>query len=79
VDITQFHDLKVEAIRAFKSQFHVVEYNGEAEPQSYISTPEFLEFIIARAREMGHSIGVTFGEGFTTSKKLGVRDLSAFI
>ncbi|MEO6286541.1 MAG: bacillithiol biosynthesis deacetylase BshB1 [Dyadobacter sp.] len=79
VDITAFHDLKVEAIRAFKSQFHVPEYNEEGEPQSYISTPEFLEFVIARAREMGHSIGVTFGEGFTTAKKLGIRDLSSFI
>ena len=80
VDITDFHDKKIEAIRAFKSQFHIPEYSkNSSEPQSYISTPEFLEFIIARAREMGHSIGVTFGEGFTTYKKLGVRDLSAFI
>ncbi|MCE6991475.1 bacillithiol biosynthesis deacetylase BshB1 [Dyadobacter sp. CY323] len=79
VDITDFHDKKVEAIRAFKSQFHIPEYNGSDEPQSYISTPEFLEFIIARAREMGHAIGVTFGEGFTTARKLGVKDISQFI
>jgi len=80
VDITAFHDQKVRAIRAFKSQFHVPEYDAlSTEPQSYISTPEFLEYVIARAREMGHSIGVTFGEGFTTSRKLGVTDLSVFI
>ncbi|KAA6441157.1 bacillithiol biosynthesis deacetylase BshB1 [Dyadobacter flavalbus] len=79
VDITAFHEQKLEAIRAFKSQFHVPEYTGEGEPQSYISTPEFLEFVIARAREMGHAIGATFGEGFTTARKLGVRDLSVFI
>lgn len=79
VDITAFHDKKIEAIHAFKSQFHVPEYTGEGEPQSYISTPEFLEFVIARAKEMGHAIGVTFGEGFTTARKLGVRDLSVFI
>jgi bacillithiol biosynthesis deacetylase BshB1 len=79
VDITAFHDRKVEAIRAFKSQFHVPEYDGGDEPQSYISTPEFLEFIIAREREMGHAIGVTFGEGFTTARRLGVKDLSVFI
>ncbi|MCF0041957.1 bacillithiol biosynthesis deacetylase BshB1 [Dyadobacter fanqingshengii] len=78
VDITNVHDKKVEAIRAFESQFFVPSYNSD-EPQSYISSPDFLEFVIARAREMGHAIGVTFGEGFTTSKKLGVRDLSAFI
>ena len=80
VDISAFHDQKVQAIRAFKSQFHVPEYDAlSTEPQSYISTPEFLEYVIARAREMGHSIGVTFGEGFTTSRKLGVTDLSVFI
>jgi bacillithiol biosynthesis deacetylase BshB1 len=79
IDITAFHEQKLEAIRAFKSQFHVPEYTGEDEPQSYISTPEFLEFVIARAKEMGHAIGVSFGEGFTTSRKLGVRDLSMFI
>lgn len=78
VDITAVHDKKVEAIRAFESQFFVPSYNSD-EPQSYISSPDFLEFVIARAREMGHAIGVTFGEGFTTSKKLGVKDLSAFI
>lgn len=78
VDITAVHDKKVEAIRAFESQFYVPSYNID-EPQSYISSPDFLEFVIARAREMGHAVGVTFGEGFTTSRKLGVKDLSVFI
>jgi bacillithiol biosynthesis deacetylase BshB1 len=80
VDITPFHDQKIEAIRAFKSQFHIPEYvENSSEPLSYISTPEFLDFIVARAREMGHAIGVTFGEGFTSTRALGVSDLSAFI
>lgn len=79
VDITAFHDKKIEAIRAFKSQFHIPEYKGDGEPQSYISSPEFLEFIIARAREMGHAVGATFGEGFTITRMLGVKDLSVFI
>ncbi|MGV3600037.1 MAG: bacillithiol biosynthesis deacetylase BshB1 [Dyadobacter fermentans] len=79
VDITAFHDQKIEAVKAFKSQFHVPDYKGEGEPQSYISSPEFLEFIIARAQEMGHAIGVKYGEGFTTARKLGVRDLSVFL
>ncbi|KQS27076.1 bacillithiol biosynthesis deacetylase BshB1 [Dyadobacter sp. Leaf189] len=79
VDITDFHDRKIEAVRAFKSQFHIPDYQIEGEPQSYISTPEFLEFIIARAREMGHAVGVNFGEGFTSARMLGVRDIGAFI
>jgi len=71
VDISAFMDKKIEAIRAFKSQFFVPTYNSN-EPQSYISTPEFLEFIEARAKELGHAIGVKYGEGFTSYKALGV-------
>ncbi|TDE17248.1 bacillithiol biosynthesis deacetylase BshB1 [Dyadobacter psychrotolerans] len=80
VDISDVHDQKIRAVRAFKSQFFDPEYNASSgEPQSYISSPEFLNFIIARAQEMGHAIGVQYGEGFTSYKKLGVKDISAFI
>ena len=80
VDITDYHDQKIQAIRAFKSQFFNPEYNANSnEPQSYISSPDFLNFVIARAQEMGHAVGVKFAEGFTTSRMLGVKDLSSFI
>lgn len=80
VDISAFHAQKVEAIKAFKSQFFIPEYvENSDEPVSYISTPEFLEFIIARAKEFGHAIGVQYGEGFTSSRALGLKDLSAII
>jgi bacillithiol biosynthesis deacetylase BshB1 len=80
VDISAFHDRKIQAIRAFKSQFFNPEYKeNSGEPQSYISSPEFLNFIIARAQEMGHSIGVQYGEGFTSYRKLGIKDISSFI
>lgn len=79
VDISAVHDKKIEAVRAFKSQFFDASYNKTStEPQSYISSPEFLNFIIARAQEMGHAIGAQFGEGFTSYRKLGVKDLSVF-
>lgn len=70
VDVTEHWDKKMETIRAFKSQF----YNpDDASPNTYISSPEFLDFIEARAKEMGHSIGVTYGEGFTKERNIGVR------
>ncbi len=79
VDVTPHWDKKVEAILAFKSQFFVPEAQGDdSEPQSYISSPEFLDFIRARAEEMGHAIGVKYGEGFTSKRQLGVSDLSVF-
>jgi N-acetylglucosamine malate deacetylase 1 len=73
VDITPYWEQKLESIRVFKSQFHDPE-NTEG-PETYISNPEFLNFIEARAREMGHKIGTTFGEGFTKERHIGVRNL----
>ena len=72
VDVASFWDKKMETIRAFKSQF----YNpDDASPNTYISSPEFLEFIESRAKEYGHAIGVTYGEGFTVERLVGVRNL----
>jgi bacillithiol biosynthesis deacetylase BshB1 len=67
VDISSQWDQKVAAIRAFKSQFFDP---NSAEPASYISSPDFLNFIQARAMEMGHKIGVKYGEGFQSQKTL---------
>ncbi|MFL5731224.1 MAG: bacillithiol biosynthesis deacetylase BshB1 [Cytophagaceae bacterium] len=72
VDISRYWDKKEKAIRAYKSQFYDP---MSKEPQTYISDPEFFSFIEARAREMGHAIGVKYGEGFTREKLVGVRDL----
>ena len=67
VDISANWDQKEAAIRAFKSQFFDP---NSAEPASYISSPDFLNFIQARAMEMGHKIGVKYGEGFQSQKTL---------
>jgi bacillithiol biosynthesis deacetylase BshB1 len=73
IDITEHWSMKEAAIHAFRSQFFDPNSN---EPASYISSPEFLHFIEARAREMGHKIGVTYGEGFQTQKTITIQDLS---
>lgn len=72
VDITDYWNIKEASIRAFKSQFFDPE---NPEPSSYISSPEFLNFVKARSEEMGHKIGVKHGEGFTKSKMLEVKNL----
>ncbi len=72
VDITPFWNIKLEAIKAFKSQFFDP---NSTEPNTYISNPDFLNFIEARSREMGHLIGTTYGEGFTKERHIGVRNL----
>ncbi|HTI57879.1 bacillithiol biosynthesis deacetylase BshB1 [Mucilaginibacter sp.] len=73
VDITDHWDKKVASINAFSSQFYNPDWQGE--PQTYISSPEFIAVIEARAREFGKSIGVKYAEGFTSRKILGIDSL----
>ncbi|WP_101357744.1 bacillithiol biosynthesis deacetylase BshB1 [Raineya orbicola] len=73
VDITDFWEIKKQAILAYTTQFNAPK--GDSEPQTYISTPEFFDFIEARAKEFGHQIGAIYGEGFTTSRMIGVNSL----
>lgn len=74
VDISPYWEQKVKAIKAYKTQFHVSEESKKGE-QTFISTPEFMNFLEGRAREYGQSIRVKYGEGFTTEKQIGVVSL----
>lgn len=73
IDISEYWDTKIASIYAYGSQFH--NPNWENEPQTYISTPEFIHVIEARAREFGKSIGAKYAEGFTSRDLLGVDNL----
>ena len=57
---------------AYSSQF----YNPDSkEPQTPISSPEFLEALYAKMSLWGRTIGVRYAEGFTTARYLGVENL----
>jgi bacillithiol biosynthesis deacetylase BshB1 len=73
VDITDAFESKLASIQAYSTQFLAKADDG---PKTYISSPEFFDAIIARCRMMGKRIGVTYGEGFISEKKLGFDDLS---
>ena len=76
VDITDFFELKMKAIEAFSSQF----YNpSSGEPETYISSKNFMETVMARSKEMGHMVGVRYGEGFISERPLRVGDLMAHL
>jgi bacillithiol biosynthesis deacetylase BshB1 len=75
IDITEYWDKKIESVYAYGSQFYNPEW--ENEPQTYISTPEFINVVAARASEFGKSIGVKYAEGYTSRKILGVDNLFA--
>ena len=76
VDISAYIDKKIESILSYRTQFYNPDLN---EPQTYISSPEFLESVRARAMMLGKRIGVKFGEGFISEKVIGIKDFDAFI
>jgi len=72
VDITPFWERKTMALRAFGSQFYQPNSTGA---QTHISTETFWLFLEARARETGHYIGATYGEGFLKTRMLASKNL----
>lgn len=72
VDITPYFEKKLQSILAYKSQF----YNpASKEPGTFISSPEFLEFIRARAIHFGVPTGVRYAEGFLVNRIPGIDNL----
>jgi hypothetical protein len=67
----------MESIKAYGTQFNATDI-AEG-PQTYISTPDFLDSVVARARMFGKRIGVKYAEGFITEKKIGIRSLDALV
>lgn len=66
-DISPYFELKMEAVLAFSSQF----YNPKSkEPETFISRPEFLNYLKARAEFFGFQIGKQYGEPFYCEEKI---------
>ena len=76
VDITAYFEKKMESVLAYSTQFFNPDLN---EPQTYISSNQFLETVKARALMLGKRIGVGYAEGFCTEKMIGVHSFDAFI
>ncbi|TAH07765.1 MAG: bacillithiol biosynthesis deacetylase BshB1 [Sphingobacteriia bacterium] len=76
IDISSFMDLKMKSILAYNTQFHNPNLD---EPQTYISSPQFLETLRGRDAMLGKRIGVEYGEGFITYKTIGISSLDAII
>jgi bacillithiol biosynthesis deacetylase BshB1 len=76
VDITSTFEKRLEAIRAFRSQFHDPE---SPERSTVLSDPEFMEMVRVRAEYYGDRIGTRYGEPFFSPHLPGVRDLYAIL
>jgi N-acetylglucosamine malate deacetylase 1 len=76
IDVTNVFEKKIEAIKAYETQFYTQESN---EPQTYISTPDFLDSVVYRHKWFGKMIGVKYAEGFITQKMIGFNNFDALI
>lgn len=76
IDVTDEWEQRMQSVRAYKTQFHDP---NSTEPQSYLSNPDFLEALSARARLLGKRIGVKYGEGFLSKKNIGITNLDALV
>ena len=76
VDITGFTDKKIEAILAYSSQFYDT---NSKEPESPITSKNFLESLNYRSRDLGRLTGVDHAEGFTVERYLAVNSLGDLI
>ncbi len=72
IDVSEFWEKKMESLRAYKSQFYDPK---SSEPETFISNPGFMKLIEARSHELGYTIGVKYGEGFTVRRHIGVENL----
>lgn len=76
VDISAVWEQRMEAVKAYRTQFLP---NGSTDPQTYISSPDFMESLSARARLLGKRIGVKYAEGFLSKKSIGIKSLDALV
>ncbi|MDJ0645977.1 MAG: bacillithiol biosynthesis deacetylase BshB1, partial [Flavobacteriaceae bacterium] len=76
VDVSGFIHKKIEAVKAYSSQFY--DPNSK-EPSSPISSKNFLESIEYRSKDLGRLIGVENGEGFTAERFVAVKQLDDLI
>ena len=76
VDVTEFAEEKMAAIRAHASQFYRAD---SREPATRISDPAFVEQIEYRMRYFGAIIGVAAGEPFYVREALNVDDPVALL
>jgi len=76
VDVTGYVDKKKKAVLSYASQFFDPKSN---EPETPITSKNFIDSIDYRARDLGRLIGVDFAEGFTSERYVAVENLDKLI
>lgn len=76
VDVSGFIEKKSAAILAYASQFFDPESD---EPETPISSKNFIDSVNYRARDLGRMVGVEYAEGFTVERFVAVSSLDKLI
>lgn len=76
VDVTGFIDKKVASVMAYSSQFFDP---NSTEPETPISSKNFIDSISYRARDLGRLINTEHGEGFTAERYVAIDSLDSLI
>ena len=76
VDVTGFIDKKMEAVKAYSSQFYDPK---STEPSSPISSKNFLDSVLYRAQDLGRLVGVEHAEGFNTERYVAVKSFDNLV
>ncbi len=72
VDVSDFMELKMKSVLAYKTQFYDA---SSEEPETPISSKNFTDSITYRARDLGRLVGVEYAEGFTVDRYIAVDSL----
>jgi len=70
VDVSDFIDIKLKAIKAYGSQFYDP---SSKEPTSPISSKNFIESVIYRAQDLGRLVGTEYAEGFNSERYVAIK------
>lgn len=65
VDVSGFIDIKKQAVLAYKTQFYD---KDSKEPETPITSKNFIDSIGYRAQDLGRLVGVAYAEGFTVER-----------
>ena len=69
VDISETFEIKMESVRAYKSQFYI-KGGKNNEPETFISNPQFIQYLEARAQTFGFAIRKKYGEPFFSEEAI---------
>jgi N-acetylglucosamine malate deacetylase 1 len=75
-DISEVIEIKLKAIQSYSSQIHDKDYQKQfEEEETFISSSQFWDFLMARAAYYGHRIGKKYGEPFKIRGLLEIKNL----